>query len=81
ILLTIPTTSCIAERSFSTLRRMKTYLRSTMGQSRLNSLAILHIHCDITETLDLNKIVNTFICANAVRRSKFAVVNSNKHAS
>ncbi|KYQ52445.1 Zinc finger MYM-type protein 1 [Trachymyrmex zeteki] len=54
ILLTIPATSCTAERSFSTIRRMKTYLRSTMGQSRLNSLAILHIHCDTTETLDLN---------------------------
>ena len=32
ILAVIPATSCSAERSFSALRRLKTYLRSTMGQ-------------------------------------------------
>ena len=31
ILAVIPATSCSAERSFSGLRRLKTYLRSTMG--------------------------------------------------
>ena len=41
ILAVIPATSCSAERSFSGLRRLKTYLRSTMGQNRLNSLAIV----------------------------------------
>jgi hypothetical protein len=39
ILTTIPATSCSAERSFSDLRRIKTYLRSTMRQDRLSSLA------------------------------------------
>ena len=32
ILASIPATSCSAERSFSGLRRIKSYLRSTMGQ-------------------------------------------------
>jgi len=40
ILAVIPATSCSAERSFSGLRRLKTYLRNTVGQHRLNSLAI-----------------------------------------
>ena len=39
----IPATSCSAERSFSALRRLKTYLRNTMDQDRLISLAILAI--------------------------------------
>ena len=43
ILTTIPATSCSAERSFSDLRRIKTYLRSTMGQDRLSSLALICI--------------------------------------
>ena len=43
ILAVIPATSCSAERSFSGLRRLKTYLWSTMGQNRLNSLAIVCI--------------------------------------
>ncbi|KYM93410.1 hypothetical protein ALC62_15988 [Cyphomyrmex costatus] len=43
ILITIPVTSCIAERSFSALRKLKTYTRSTMRQGRLNHIAILHV--------------------------------------
>ena len=44
ILLTIPVTNAEAERSFSTLKRLKTYLRSTIGQERLNGLALLAVH-------------------------------------
>ena len=40
----LPVTSCEAEHSFSTLRRVKTYLRSTMAQERLSGLALLNIH-------------------------------------
>ena len=43
ILATIPATSCSAERSFSGLRRMKIYLRSTMDQYRLSSIALICI--------------------------------------
>ncbi|XP_050540290.1 52 kDa repressor of the inhibitor of the protein kinase-like [Daktulosphaira vitifoliae] len=43
----IDVSTSTAERSFSTLRRIKTYLRNTMGQSRLNGLANLHIHREI----------------------------------
>jgi hypothetical protein len=43
ILLTIPVTVASAERSFSKLKLIKTYLRSTMLQERLNGLAILSI--------------------------------------
>ena len=40
----LPVTSCEAERSFSTLRRIKSYLRTTMSNERLNGLAILSVH-------------------------------------
>lgn len=40
----LPVTSCEAERSFSALRRIKNYLRTTMTQNRLNGLALLNIH-------------------------------------
>ena len=39
----LPVSSCEAERSFSLLRRLKTYLRNTMGQERLSSLTLIHI--------------------------------------
>nr|CAI5868539.1 unnamed protein product [Callosobruchus analis] len=39
ILSTIPCTTATVERSFSTLRRVKTWLRSTMGEERLTDMS------------------------------------------
>ena len=47
ILLTLPSSTASAERSFSTLRRLKTWIRSRMGEDRLTALALLNIHRDI----------------------------------
>ena len=54
-------TSDCSERLFSALWRVKTYLRNTMGQQRLNDLLILHVHKDITDTLNLKMVVNNFV--------------------
>ena len=43
ILATIPATLCSAERSFSALCHIKTFLKSTMGQDPLDSIAIINI--------------------------------------
>ena len=43
VLVNIPS-SCESERSFSGLRRLKSWLRSTMTAERLNSCAVMHIH-------------------------------------
>jgi len=51
ILVTLPITTSSAERSFSTLRRLKTYLRNTISESRLNGLALLNIHTDYINVL------------------------------
>ena len=44
--LTIPITSSTSERTFSTLRCLLTYLRSTMTEKRLNNCLLLHVHKD-----------------------------------
>lgn len=46
----LPGTTCFSERSFSTLRLLKTYLRSTMTPSRLNGLDLLYVHKEINIT-------------------------------
>ena len=51
LLLTIPASSCTAERSFSALRRLKNYLRSSMKANRLNHLSLIHVHSDVTNEL------------------------------
>ncbi len=52
ILLTMPVSSATCERSFSTLRRLKNYMRNRMNNDRLTSLALLNIHQDIEVCLD-----------------------------
>jgi len=47
---TLPITTATAVRSFSTMRRLKTYLRNTMAENRLNGLAQLNIH----RTIEIN---------------------------
>lgn len=58
ILITIPISSASCERSISTLRNLKTYLRNTMAQDRLNGLALMHAHRDME--LDLEKVIDLF---------------------
>ena len=53
ILITIPISSASCERSISTLRNLKTYLRNTMVQDRLNGLALMHAYRKME--LDLDK--------------------------
>ena len=61
LILVMPATNSTSERSFSALRRVKTYLRSTMGQQRLNDLLLLHVHKEITDSLNLKEVVNNFV--------------------
>ena len=71
IYLTIPMTSATAERTFSTVRRLKSYLRSTMSQKRLNHVVLLHTHKERTDALDLLTIAKEFVSANDRRRCYF----------
>ena len=63
LILVNPSTNSISERSFSAMRRIKTYLRSTMGQQRLNNIMVLHIHKDKTDKLSMIDIANKFVCS------------------
>lgn len=52
VLITLPVSNAEAERLFSVLKRLKTYLRNTMGQKRLNGLALLAVHNEIETEID-----------------------------
>ena len=68
ISLTIVVTAASCERSFSTLKGIKTYLRSTMTKDRLNHIAVLSNEKDISKTLDYTNIIDSFIAKNGNRR-------------
>lgn len=57
-LLTYPVSTCVAERSFSSMKRLKTPLRNTMSEDRLSSLSVLHIHKH--KELDVNEVISEF---------------------
>lgn len=52
--------NCSGERSFSTLKRVKNYSRSTMGQERLEALCQLAIESDIANTIPYDVIIDDF---------------------
>ena len=71
LILVMPSTNASSERSFSSLRRIKTYLRSTMSQSRLNNVMMLHIHKERTDQLDLIELGNAFVKNSNHRETLF----------
>ena len=68
-LLTLPVTVASGERSFSTLKRLKTYMRSTMAQDRLSALATISIEHEVQQTLDMDAVISRFAEAK-VRKLK-----------
>ena len=62
LFLTLPVTVCEGERSFSKLTLIKSHLRSTMGQNRLNALAIMSIENDVASTMSFESTINKFSC-------------------
>ena len=59
--LTVPVTSATSERSFLALRRVLTYLHSSMTEERLNSCIVLHIHKHLTGSCDLMEIAKELL--------------------
>ena len=52
ILATLPITSCECERSFSGIRRLKNYTRTTMSEDRLNGLALMNVNSERVKEKD-----------------------------
>jgi len=55
----LPVPAATAERSFSLLQRLKTWLRNTMMQDRLTGLAVMNFHHEIP--VDIDQVYATFI--------------------
>ena len=71
ILLTIPVTVASAERSFSKLKLLKSYLRSTMTQEPLNGLVTIALEIDVLEKINYEDIIEAFISTNTRRMMLF----------
>ena len=65
ILLTIHVTVAATERSFSKLKLIKSYLRSTMSQKRLSRLTILSIEKEMLAKLESKILISNFASQKA----------------
>lgn len=68
IAVTIPASSASCERTFSCLRRLKTYLRNRMANNRLSDLAVLAVERSLANEIDLKCVVDMFDASHNNRR-------------
>ena len=61
ILLVMPATNAISERSFSAMKRVKTYLRSTTTDNRMNHLMLLHVQKERVDNTSLIDVAHEFV--------------------
>ena len=61
LMLVMPATNAVSERSFSALTLVKTYLRSTTGEARLNHLTLLHVHKELADCMDMVEVAYLFV--------------------
>ena len=71
LFLVCPVSSSECERSFSTLRRLKTWLRSTMTQRRLNAVAVCNSHHDLLDNISVQSLAKEFPNRSERRRQTF----------
>ena len=69
--MTIAVSTAQCERSFSTLKLVKNHLWSTMGDERLSNLAILSIERELSDAINLEKVVTEYSGLNNNRRIAF----------
>ena len=59
--MTVPVTVARAERTFSKLKLIKNFLRSSMSQEKLRDLALLSIENERAKNLDFRKVIQQFV--------------------
>ncbi|KAG7471604.1 zinc finger MYM-type 1-like [Solea senegalensis] len=69
VTLTVPVSSCSCEMSFSALRWLHSWLRQTMGQKRLHSLAVMSIEIEELQHLNHNRVIDAFATLKNRRHS------------
>ena len=62
-------TNCSGERSISELKRIKSEIRATMDQDRLNNLSLMSIEHELSRGMDTEKIIREF----SILKSRFSI--------
>ena len=79
LLLVHPTSSCESERTFSALRRLKTWLRATMSCERQNSLCVASVHNDKIDEIDNTELMKVLVLRNSWRKKVLGDIKLARH--
>ena len=60
IALTLAVSTAQCERTFSALKRIKTYLRTTMSEQRLSDISLLSIEKDLSKKINFEDVIDKF---------------------
>ena len=71
LIIVMPATNAVTERSFSAMLCLFTYLRTNMGPNRLNNTMVLHVHKEQLDQLSLIDIANDFVKGSDHRKTVF----------
>lgn len=68
---TIPLSSASAERTFSAMRRLKSWIRAKTGANHLNNIMFANLHKGNMDEIDIAEVAREFIQANSKREHFF----------
>ena len=71
LFLTVQISSATSERTFSALKRVKTYLRSTITEEGPNNCLMVHVYKEIADNLDFITIAWHFVLVEDTRKKRF----------
>ena len=67
----MPSTNVVSEHSASALRLIKTYLRTSMSQLRMNNLMVLHLYKQSLDQMNMVEVANDFVAESEHRLTLF----------
>ena len=70
----MPATKAVSKKSFSSLKRIKTYLRSKVANDLLNCLISSHIHKPLTDRLDLPEVCASWLKAEKEENQNLTLI-------
>ena len=71
LIIVMPATNAVGERSFNAMRRILTYLRASMSKNHLNDTMVLHIHKEHLDNISPMDIAIDFVQGSDHRETVF----------
>ncbi|KAH7940865.1 hypothetical protein HPB49_007108 [Dermacentor silvarum] len=74
LVFSVPASAASGERTFSALRRVKTFLRNRMTKRRLTHLLLLHVYEKRAAELHFDSVMKEFVSRTAERTVTFGLL-------